>query len=329
MTLQNYLSVLLPELILMFAGGAVLFMAMSRRSAVRGAVAPLALLSLVVAAVVTVQRDDYDAVSGLAVGSLSHYVRLITTLVGSVLILVNWHQAEEGERGEYLALCLLSMAGVMLVASSSDLIVLFFALELVSVPTYVLVALSRRTHLVRASPSPALMETVRTSCLDPSASAIIEPSAVKRSMIDRTRSAGLAGLPSGSNSSLPYESGGGRTPVAVLRMAAKLRPRVILPRPVSEHAVRAAQRPRPAASTACWAASASAELRRTQPETCTPKRRRSAETRGLVRILLELAQSREEPIDANDLPCEASAAVERHHRRVRLRSWRRRGDRSG
>lgn len=144
MTLQNYLSVLLPELILMFAGGAVLFMAMSRRSAVRGAVAPLALLSLVVAAVVTVQRDDYEAVGGLAVGSLSHYVRLITTLVGSVLILVNWHQAEEEERGEYLALSLLSMAGVMLVASSSDLIVLFFALELVSVPTYVLVALSRK-----------------------------------------------------------------------------------------------------------------------------------------------------------------------------------------
>ncbi|NJL31651.1 MAG: hypothetical protein HC898_08485 [Phycisphaerales bacterium] len=46
-------------------------------------------------------------------------------------------------RGEFFAFFLLSLAGVMLVAEADDLVWLFLALELVSLPTYVMVAISR------------------------------------------------------------------------------------------------------------------------------------------------------------------------------------------
>ncbi|MFQ5464019.1 MAG: NADH-quinone oxidoreductase subunit N, partial [Phycisphaerae bacterium] len=51
----------------------------------------------------------------------------------------------------FMAMILLSLLGVLLTASANDLVVLFFAIELVSVPTYVLIALSRSD--VRASES--------------------------------------------------------------------------------------------------------------------------------------------------------------------------------
>jgi NADH-quinone oxidoreductase subunit N len=51
--------------------------------------------------------------------------------------------AMRSSSGEFHALLLLSLAGVMLICEARDLIWLFLALELVSLPTYVMVAMSR------------------------------------------------------------------------------------------------------------------------------------------------------------------------------------------
>ncbi|MCH8969605.1 MAG: NADH-quinone oxidoreductase subunit N [Planctomycetes bacterium] len=144
MTLSTYVNALLPELILMVAAVVCLFVGLSSTGHRRNIVGWLAFAAVAVAALVTVRTEDYTTISGLAIGSLTLYVRLIVLLVGAVLIMVNWYQSDSEEVGEYLSMILLSMSGVMLVASSNDLILLFFALELVSVPTYVLVALSRK-----------------------------------------------------------------------------------------------------------------------------------------------------------------------------------------
>ena len=48
-------------------------------------------------------------------------------------------------RGEYYVFFLLSLAGLMLVSTANDLIWLFLALELTSLPTYVMVAMSRNS----------------------------------------------------------------------------------------------------------------------------------------------------------------------------------------
>ena len=144
MSLSTYLNALLPELTLMVAAVVCLFVGLSSTGHRRNIVGWLAFAAVAVAALVTIRTDDYTPISGLAIGSLALYVRLIVLLVGAVLIMVNWHQSDAEEIGEYISMILLSMSGVMLLASSNDLIVLFFALELVSVPTYVLVALSRK-----------------------------------------------------------------------------------------------------------------------------------------------------------------------------------------
>ena len=48
------------------------------------------------------------------------------------------------ERGEYYTLLLFSVTGMMLMAQATDLIIVFLALELLSIPLYVLSAISRR-----------------------------------------------------------------------------------------------------------------------------------------------------------------------------------------
>jgi len=50
------------------------------------------------------------------------------------------------ERGEYYILLLLSLTGMMLMSQASDLIIVFLALELLSIPLYVLSAISRRVN---------------------------------------------------------------------------------------------------------------------------------------------------------------------------------------
>ena len=50
------------------------------------------------------------------------------------------------ERGEYYSLMLFSVAGMMLMAQASDLIVVFLALELLSIPLYVLAAFAHPQH---------------------------------------------------------------------------------------------------------------------------------------------------------------------------------------
>jgi NADH-quinone oxidoreductase subunit N len=52
------------------------------------------------------------------------------------------------ERGEYYALMLFSLSGMLLMAQAADLIVTFLALELLSIPLYVLAAFARPKRLV-------------------------------------------------------------------------------------------------------------------------------------------------------------------------------------
>ncbi len=74
---------------------------------------------------------------------LSGCVRLIGLSVGLLILLVNGYGPTPEERCERLAMILYSLAGLLLTALADDLVLLFLAIELVSVPAYVLVAISR------------------------------------------------------------------------------------------------------------------------------------------------------------------------------------------
>src|SRR5262245_44953260 len=62
----------------------------------------------------------------------------------AVLISVHYLRVEGLEGPEYLALLLLSSAGMLAMTTANDLVVVFLALEVLSIPLYVLAAFDRR-----------------------------------------------------------------------------------------------------------------------------------------------------------------------------------------
>jgi NADH-quinone oxidoreductase subunit N len=79
----------------------------------------------------------------LAVDLFSQYVRWLTLLVGLLFVLLAWQTAEDVPAPEYMGTLLMALAGVMIVASARDLVLLFLGLELLSIPTYLLLYLGR------------------------------------------------------------------------------------------------------------------------------------------------------------------------------------------
>lgn len=152
-------STLWPELTLLI--GAVLCLTVglsahleARKSAARIAAAALVLAGMLVPATAP-DHVDYGEYAGIA-----WFVKSAVLIVGFVLILVMSYvpmqlkQSAEVEhakkfepgdaiRGEFFAMALFSLTGVMLVSGANDLVWLFLALELTSLPTYVMVATAR------------------------------------------------------------------------------------------------------------------------------------------------------------------------------------------
>lgn len=144
------LSAILPELILLVAGCAVLLLGQARSDGWRRLMPWTALAALVAALAVVVARtrgDAWDTAglirSGLEYASLALFVRISALELGILIALVNWSLGKAEERGEFLSMMLFSITGLLLVGPADNLLVLFLALELVSIPTYVMVVLSR------------------------------------------------------------------------------------------------------------------------------------------------------------------------------------------
>ncbi len=92
---------------------------------------------------------DIETVQAAAAGplladGLMHFVRWLSLLVGALLLMTAAQGAAEGQAAEYAGSLLIAVAGAMLVAGAGDLVMLFLGLEMISIPTYVLLYLGRR-----------------------------------------------------------------------------------------------------------------------------------------------------------------------------------------
>jgi len=152
MPLSAYIAALLPEFILLVAACLALLAGSAPvvrgtpagRSSLTGQVALVGVLAALVATWISPQAGETTLqIPGLRFTPLLHYVRLGGLLVGAIIVACNLHLPVARERGEYFSMILFSLLGLLLTAAANDLIVLFFAIELVSVPTYVLISLSR------------------------------------------------------------------------------------------------------------------------------------------------------------------------------------------
>jgi len=136
-----------PVLIVVLSGCAVLLAEAFRRPNDWMPVSWLALIGIVAGIATSVRLWDTNAI-GFGVVVLDNYaiffnvaicgVGLLTTLVSSGA------DARDGlPLGEYYALMLFSLAGMMLMASTRDLLVIFLGLEIMSLGVYVMTGLKR------------------------------------------------------------------------------------------------------------------------------------------------------------------------------------------
>lgn len=148
-------SLLLPELILAAVACFLLMLGTVNRASARRAAPVVAVATLALVVLMLAWRTAGGLTTGLpvTVSAFTEYVKLLTALLGIVLLLLAWPTRADAtgndsldygsECGEFFALALLSLCGVMLVAGADDMVLLFLGLELVSIPTYVMVSISR------------------------------------------------------------------------------------------------------------------------------------------------------------------------------------------
>ena len=153
---------LIPELILLAGAITCAIGGLANTAAIRRGVGFIACAFLAAAciAIPFVYSADHIATSDTLLPNMGKYVKFFSALIGILLVMTSGglmdrkyeHAIAKGKAsfsalrtsgGEYHALLLLSIAGVMLICEARDLIWLFLALELVSLPTYVMVAISR------------------------------------------------------------------------------------------------------------------------------------------------------------------------------------------
>lgn len=110
----------------------------------------LSLLALAAAAVAVSQTEPTGLLSAaqvyaapVAADRLGILIKWIALLGGAVLVLASWNEVPLRVSGEYFACLLLIVAGLSLTGSANELVTLFLALELISIPTYVILYLPR------------------------------------------------------------------------------------------------------------------------------------------------------------------------------------------
>lgn len=152
------LPFLWPEIVLFVTTCVVMVVGLSPRITMRRLCAPLTGVGLLIAGVLATQTP---VDGGALFPYLMPFAKVVIAAVGLLILLVlvgtvdreresliaqgkARFDALRSNRAEFYAFYLFSLTGLMLCASADDLIWLFLALELTSLPTYVMVTLSTR-----------------------------------------------------------------------------------------------------------------------------------------------------------------------------------------
>ncbi len=139
-------SLLLPEIALAISGFAILLFGVTKRGKTFGF--GLGLLGLIVALAFTVQQwgvletGFFGMVTKDGFSSLYNLIFLMGGIL-SILISRSYLSAKGIDKPEFYALILISILGMMVMASSYDLIIIFLGLEIMSIPLYVLAGFQR------------------------------------------------------------------------------------------------------------------------------------------------------------------------------------------
>jgi NADH-quinone oxidoreductase subunit N len=144
---QQTIVVLLPEFLLL-ATAIVMMTAGAFAQLPRRVWSITATVSFIVAiaTLLAIRGVDLEIYATVALNdALGWYGRLVFALSGLVLLGLAHDQVDDTRAAEFFGALLIIFAGAMLVAAANELVFLFVGLELVSIPTYLLLYLPRRT----------------------------------------------------------------------------------------------------------------------------------------------------------------------------------------
>ena len=140
-----------PELVLLTVGCLITLVDIVFLEKARPFTAALAGLGLLATAVplLTLAVDGTDRVmfdGAYVVDEFSLVMKALFLLAGYVVVLLSTNYVAEGDywENEYYGLLLASLMGMVMMASARDLVSIFVALELLSIPAYLLVAWRKR-----------------------------------------------------------------------------------------------------------------------------------------------------------------------------------------
>ncbi len=96
---------------------------------------------------------------------LALFFKVVALISGAIFVLFSWNEAGEEHAAEYQGCMLLIVAGMGLTASANDLVTLFLALELISIPTYIMLYLPRTDALAQEAAMKYFMLSIFSSAL--------------------------------------------------------------------------------------------------------------------------------------------------------------------
>jgi len=143
----NTIRLLAPEVLLVIAASAIFVAGAFTRSRLWWSFASI--VTYVAASVVLASQNWQDlnfnvATGPIVIDPMSLGLRWLGLLVGLVFTLAASRLADEDFASEFFGCLMLIATGVMITASANELVLLFLGLELISIPTYVLLFLGRR-----------------------------------------------------------------------------------------------------------------------------------------------------------------------------------------
>ncbi|MBI3913490.1 MAG: NADH-quinone oxidoreductase subunit N [Chloroflexi bacterium] len=142
------LRIIAPVLIVAITSILVLVAELFTRAEQKRTLGYLSIVGLIFAsfAAFTLWGSNASAFRGMISADNFGLFLTLTILIGaalSVLLAMDFARAQNIEQGEYYVLLLAAVAGMILMATATDLIVIFLGLELLSLPLYILAAFQR------------------------------------------------------------------------------------------------------------------------------------------------------------------------------------------
>lgn len=97
--------------------------------------------------------------------ALGDFVRWLSLAGGMLLVLFSWSETGDEQAGDYFGCLMIIIAGLSLVGAANELVTLFIALEMISIPTYIMLYLPKNDNATQESAVKYFMLSIFSSAI--------------------------------------------------------------------------------------------------------------------------------------------------------------------